>query len=74
MGSAIFNLKSGWRSFRNILLSPSEVLLEPKIKENPLLGTWPVIRMKVTGDAPILVRKEVHRLINTRKGRMEIIR
>jgi len=51
----VLNLESGRWCGGDVLIDACKVLLEPVSEHDPLLGSWAVVGVHVTGNAPVVM-------------------
>ena len=64
--------RRGWCR-RDVLLHTGEVLLEPMVEHDPLLRSRLVLRMHIACYTPVVMRQQIHGLVDTVQGGVLVI-
>ena len=73
VGGVLLDFESRRWCGRDVLLNTGEVLLEPMVKHDPLLRSRAVLVMHVAGNTPLVMRQQVHGLVDTVQGGVLVI-
>ena len=73
-GGVVFDFEGRWRGDGDVFVFSGEVLFEPLVEHDPLLGAGSVVGVHVPGDPPVVVREAVHGSVDAMEMGVEVVR